>query len=80
MSEWCQLKRTKEASLSSPKQITHTTNTLDHALIFLKCMVNEHVFMNLISLGQKFQPSQILKFGKLVGVCFASSTCYVIGC
>ena len=44
----------EEAPLSSPKQIMHFTNTLEHALILLKCMVNEHVFMNLVSLGKSF--------------------------
>ena len=28
----------------------HFTSTLEHALIFLKCMINEHVFMNFVSL------------------------------
>jgi hypothetical protein len=41
----------EEASLSSPKQIIHRTNTLEHALIFLKYMVNEHVFINLVALS-----------------------------
>ena len=34
----------------------HSPNTLEHTLIFLKCMVNEHVFMNLISINKKFNP------------------------
>ena len=33
-----------------------STNTLEHTLIFLKAMINKHVFMNLISLGEKFSP------------------------
>ena len=32
-----------ETSSSSPKQIMHSTNTLEHALIILKCMVNMYV-------------------------------------
>ena len=34
----------------------HSTSTLQHALISLKCMVNEHVFMNLVSLNKYFSP------------------------
>ena len=29
---------------------------LEHALFFLKCMIKEHVFMNVISLSKKFNP------------------------
>ena len=39
----------EEASSNSPKQIMHSTNTFEHALILLKHMVNKHVFMNLVS-------------------------------
>ena len=39
----------EEASLSSLKQCMHSTNTSVHALIFLECMINEHVIMNLVS-------------------------------
>ena len=46
----------EEASLSSPKQILHSTNTLESALFFFKCMVNEHAFMNLVSLNKKLCP------------------------
>jgi hypothetical protein len=42
----------EEASSNSPKQVMHSTNTLEHVLILLKCMVNKHVFMNIISLGK----------------------------
>ena len=38
----------EETSSSSPKQIMHSTNTLEHALIVFKCMVNEHVFVDLV--------------------------------
>ena len=31
----------------------HSTSTLEHTLIFLKCMVNKHVFMNFVSLNKK---------------------------
>ena len=34
----------------------HSKSILEHALIFLKCMVNEHVFMNLVSLNKSFNP------------------------
>jgi len=27
----------------------HSTSTLEHTLIFLKCMVSEHLFMDLVS-------------------------------
>jgi hypothetical protein len=43
-------------SLSSPEQIMHSTNTLEHILIFLKGTINEPVFMNLVSLTKIFQP------------------------
>ena len=41
-----------EASLSSPKQIVHFTNTLEHAMMSLESIVNEHIFMNLVPLDQ----------------------------
>ena len=56
----------EEASESSPQQIMHTTNTLDRSLIFLKCVVIEHVFMVLVSLGKEFSPPLILRFRKIV--------------
>ena len=46
----------------------HSMNTLDHTLIFLVCMVNEDVFMNLVSLKSKVQPSLILRLGEIVSV------------
>ena len=30
----------------------HFTSTLEHALVFLKCIVNEHVFIYLVSLSK----------------------------
>ena len=45
-------KEVEETSLSSPKQIMHSTNALEHSLLFLKCMMNEHVFMNFVSLNK----------------------------
>ena len=50
-------KEEEVASSSPPKQSMHSTNTLEHALILLKGMINEHVFMNLVSLAKMFQPS-----------------------
>ena len=38
----------------------YSTNTLEHALVFLKYMKNEHVFMNLKITQYKVQPSLIL--------------------
>ena len=41
----------EEASSCSLKQIMHSTNTLDdHALFLLECIVNKHLFTNLVSL------------------------------
>jgi hypothetical protein len=34
----------------------NSTSTLVHTLIFLKCMVNKHVVMNLVSFNTKFTP------------------------
>jgi hypothetical protein len=45
----------EEASSCSSNQIPHSINTLEHALIFLKCMVNEYVFMNLVAPNNFFQ-------------------------
>ena len=42
------------------KFFKHCTSTLEHALIILKCKVNEHVFMNLVALGKKLA---FTKFG-----------------
>ena len=33
------LKEGEEASLNSPKHNIHSTNTLKHTIIFLKCMI-----------------------------------------
>jgi hypothetical protein len=46
----------EEASLSPLIQIMHPTNTLENALIFLKCMVNEHVLMTLVVLNKNLNP------------------------
>ena len=46
----------EEASSSSPKQIMHSTNILEHTLISLKCLVNEHAFINLVPLNKKSNP------------------------
>jgi hypothetical protein len=43
----------------------HSTNNLEHALIFLKHMVNEQVYMSLVLLGKL---SLILRLGKVVHV------------
>ena len=34
----------------------HFANTLEHTLIFMKYMVNEHVFMNLVLLSKTLSP------------------------
>ena len=57
-----------EPSLNSPKQIGYPKNTLEHALTFLKGMVNEHVFMNLLPLSKKNQSSLILRSDKIMSV------------
>ena len=50
-------KEEDETSSSSwPRQITHSTNIVEHALIILKCMVIKHVSMNLVSLSKKNNP------------------------
>jgi len=36
--------------------MNHPTSTLEHVLIFLKPMVDEHVFMDLVSVTQKKNP------------------------
>jgi hypothetical protein len=36
-------------NISTDCYFNHSTCTLDHTLILLKYMVNEHVFMNLVS-------------------------------
>jgi hypothetical protein len=30
--------------------------TLEHTLVFLKCVVNDHVFLNLVSFDKNFKP------------------------
>ena len=34
----------------------HSTSALESTLIYLKCMVNEHLFMNLVPLSIYFNP------------------------
>ena len=48
-----------EVSSSSPKQNLHSTNTLEHAMIILKYMIIELVFMKLLSLNRKCNPHQL---------------------
>ena len=38
-------------SIFKTKQIMHINTTLEHALIILKYMINEHVIKNLVSLS-----------------------------
>ena len=52
----------------------HSINTLEHTLIFMKCMINEHVFKNFMSLSNKIQPSLILRLHKIVRVLRISIT------
>ena len=60
-------KEDKQASSSSQEQIMHSTNKSKDALIFLNWMVNKHVPIDEFSITQeKFQPSLILRFGKIV--------------
>ena len=53
---------------ANQKQIMHSTNTLEHSLVFLKCMLNEHVSINLASLDKKIEPSLVLRIGEIVRV------------
>ena len=46
------------------KKNHYFTSVLEHALFFLRCIVNEHVFMNLVSLGKKFSPHYFLDLAK----------------
>ena len=48
--------REEEASLNSPKKITHFTNTIGHTFLFFICMIDEHVPMNLVSLNKNSKP------------------------
>jgi hypothetical protein len=38
----------EESSSSSPKPIIYSTYTLEDTLFIWKCMINEHIFMNLV--------------------------------
>jgi hypothetical protein len=42
----------EEAPSISSKKIMCFINTLEHVLIFLKCMIIEHAFMNLVTPGK----------------------------
>ena len=46
----------EEGCERSSKQSMHFANILEHGLIFLKCMVSEHVFMDLVSLDENCSP------------------------
>ena len=48
--------------------------SLEHALFFLECMVNEHIVMDLVSLNKTFQRSLSLRLGKIVCVLIISTT------
>lgn len=41
------LNEEEKSSSNSTKQIVHSRNTLEYTLTILKCMINEHVLMNL---------------------------------
>jgi hypothetical protein len=36
--------------------VDHFTNTLEHTLFFVKVVMNEHVFLNIVSLSTNFNP------------------------
>ena len=57
------------------KSFYHSPNTLKHTLVFLKCMVSEHVFMNLASFIKKNQPSLVYRLGKIGHALGISTTC-----
>lgn len=42
------------------KHVYHSTNASKYTLVFLKYVINEHVFMNLVSMTKYFQPQTIL--------------------
>ena len=46
------------------KYVYHSTNTSKHALVFLKLMVNEHVFVNLLPLSLNSSPQQLWDLAK----------------
>ena len=50
--EWCQLKRRRGNLIELTRTKYALYKTLEHALIILKCMVLEHVLMNLVSFGK----------------------------
>jgi hypothetical protein len=54
--EWSWVEEEEEEEEEEPKQTLQSTNTLEYTLIFLKCMVNDRVFMNLVSHNKNFSP------------------------
>ena len=44
----------KKPLRAHPEHNMHFTYTLEHALVILKCMVNEHVFVNVVPLNTIF--------------------------
>lgn len=36
--------------------VYNSTNILEYTIKFQNCMINEHVFLNLVSLNKKFNP------------------------
>jgi hypothetical protein len=64
----------EETSSSSLKQVMHSSNALEHILIFLKCIVNEHDSMSLISLSRKSILSLILRLSKIERIPGISTT------
>ena len=50
LSEWRREEEEEEEQQQQQQQITCSTNTLEYALILLKCMENEQVYMNIIPL------------------------------
>ena len=46
----------KEPLRTHQHKIMHPTNTLERALVFLTYMVDEHIFIKLVSLGEKVNP------------------------
>jgi hypothetical protein len=53
-------KEEEKASSNSSKQSMHSTNTLEHTLISLENMANEHVFVKLVH--HKITISALTKF------------------
>ena len=49
-------KKKKQTLQACQIKIMHSTKTLEHVLIILRCMINEHVFMNILSLNKFSNP------------------------